>query len=128
MEERIIQHIDQFFQSASAEHLFQGVRQCWTANVADWSNYLTFDIMGDFVFGKGFGMVQGKESRDLPVDFAENNVCLFGRRPRSCLRPRYHPPPAAGRRPLSHPLKGGAIAAQLIVMNHSGGLTQGGVS
>lgn len=32
-------------------------------NVAHWCNWLVFDIMGDLVFGKAFGMLEGDANR-----------------------------------------------------------------
>jgi hypothetical protein len=66
MEEYILPHIDQFFHIASGKQLYQGADKCWMADVSKWSNYLTFDIMGDLVFGKDFGMVCGKENVEIP--------------------------------------------------------------
>lgn len=42
----------------------QGEKE-WTAtwNAADWCNWLVFDIMGDLVFGKAFGMLEGPKNR-----------------------------------------------------------------
>jgi hypothetical protein len=32
-------------------------------NMADWCNYLTFDVMGDLCFGKAFGMLEKPDNR-----------------------------------------------------------------
>jgi hypothetical protein len=32
-------------------------------NMADWCNYLTFDVMGDLAFGKAFGMLERPDNR-----------------------------------------------------------------
>jgi cytochrome P450 len=32
-------------------------------NVANWADWLTFDIMGDLVFGKAFGMMENPQNR-----------------------------------------------------------------
>lgn len=32
-------------------------------NMADWSNYLTFDVMGDLAFGQTFGMLERSDNR-----------------------------------------------------------------
>jgi hypothetical protein len=32
-------------------------------NMADWCNWLVFDIMGDLVFGKAFGMLESEQNR-----------------------------------------------------------------
>ncbi|KAI9047185.1 hypothetical protein LZ554_008639 [Drepanopeziza brunnea f. sp. 'monogermtubi'] len=34
-------------------------------NIADWCNYLTFDIMGDLCFAKAFGMLEHEENRHV---------------------------------------------------------------
>lgn len=39
---------------------------CLGRDVAKWANYLTFDIMAELAFGKDFGMIEGKASRELP--------------------------------------------------------------
>ena len=31
--------------------------------MADWCNYLTFDVMGDLAFGKAFGMLERPDNR-----------------------------------------------------------------
>jgi hypothetical protein len=40
-------------------------------NVADWCNWLVFDIMGDLVFGKAFGMLESPVNR-FAVDLVGN--------------------------------------------------------
>ncbi|KAI9731619.1 MAG: hypothetical protein M1818_007749 [Claussenomyces sp. TS43310] len=40
-------------------------------NMADWSNYLTFDIMGDLCFGKAFGMLERPDNR-FAIDLIGN--------------------------------------------------------
>jgi len=40
-------------------------------NMADWCNYLTFDIMGDLVFGKAFGMLERPDNR-FAIDLIGN--------------------------------------------------------
>jgi hypothetical protein len=32
-------------------------------NMADWCNYLTFDVMGDLAFGKAFDMLERPDNR-----------------------------------------------------------------
>jgi hypothetical protein len=32
-------------------------------NMANWADWLTFDIMGDLVFGKAFGMLENPQNR-----------------------------------------------------------------
>jgi hypothetical protein len=45
----------------------------WSApwNMANWCNWLVFDIMGDLVFGKAFGMLEGPTNR-FAVDLVGN--------------------------------------------------------
>lgn len=40
-------------------------------NMADWSNFLTFDIMGDLAFGQTFGMLERSENR-FAIDLVGN--------------------------------------------------------
>jgi cytochrome P450 len=40
-------------------------------NMADWCNYLTFDVMGDLCFGKAFEMLEHKENRHV-IDLIGN--------------------------------------------------------
>lgn len=40
-------------------------------NMADWSNYLTFDIMGDLAFGQTFGMLEKSDNR-FAIDLVGN--------------------------------------------------------
>lgn len=40
-------------------------------NMADWSNYLTFDVMGDLCFGKAFEMLEREENRHV-IDLIGN--------------------------------------------------------
>lgn len=39
----------------------------WSAplNMADWCNYLTFDVMGDLCFGKAFEMIERPQNRHV---------------------------------------------------------------
>ncbi|KAF2742470.1 cytochrome P450 [Sporormia fimetaria CBS 119925] len=46
-----------------------GWSEVW--NVADWTNWLVFDIMGDLVFGKAFGMLESPVNR-FAVDLVGN--------------------------------------------------------
>ncbi|KAJ9611126.1 hypothetical protein H2200_004309 [Cladophialophora chaetospira] len=80
MEEYILPHIRKFFEAASGELTFPSLRQCWTADLGKWANYMTFDILGDLVFGKDFGMLAGKESRELPdiIDAAVHLELMSG--------------------------------------------------
>ncbi|OAP56057.1 hypothetical protein AYL99_09236 [Fonsecaea erecta] len=80
MERYILPHIDEFFHAASGEERCSALRNCWAADLGKWGNYLTFDVMGDLVFGKDFGMLRGDESRDLPnvIDAAVHRQLLNG--------------------------------------------------
>ena len=40
-------------------------------NMADWSNYLTFDVMGDLAFGQTFGMLERSDNR-FAIDLVGN--------------------------------------------------------
>jgi hypothetical protein len=46
-----------------------GWNEAW--NVADWCNWMVFDIMGDLVFGKAFGMLESSRNR-FAVDLVGN--------------------------------------------------------
>jgi hypothetical protein len=46
-----------------------GWNDAW--NVADWCNWMVFDIMGDLVFGKAFGMLESPTNR-FAVDLVGN--------------------------------------------------------
>ena len=78
MENYILPYIDSLFTSASGEAAFPSESQCWTADLGKWGNYLTFDVMGDLVFGRDFGMLAGNESRELPaiIDAAAHRELL----------------------------------------------------
>ncbi|OQU97967.1 hypothetical protein CLAIMM_03817 [Cladophialophora immunda] len=80
MERYILPHIDEFFHAASGEERCSALRKCWTADLGRWGNYLTFDVMGDLVFGRDFGMLRGDESRELPdvIDAAVHQQLLNG--------------------------------------------------
>lgn len=53
----------------AAEGGEKGWREAW--NAADWCNWLVFDIMGDLVFGKAFGMLESPGNR-FAVDLVGN--------------------------------------------------------
>lgn len=40
-------------------------------NMADWANYLTFDIMGDLAFGQTFGLLERSDNR-FAIDLIGN--------------------------------------------------------
>ena len=80
MEDLILKHIDEFFEYGSNRHQYKDSDQCWTTDLGKWGNYLTFDVMGDVVFGKDYGMVRGAENRNLPsiIDAAAHWQLLVG--------------------------------------------------
>ena len=77
MEEYILPHIRSFFANASAEGSDDDGKS-WTVDMGEWANFLTFDIFTDLAFGKDFGLLEGKESRELPeiVDAAVHRELL----------------------------------------------------
>jgi cytochrome P450 len=78
MEEYIIPHIQAFFKFAFRENAVQSAKECWTVDMGQWGNFLTFDVMADLAFGKDFGMLAGQESRELPaiIDAAAHRELL----------------------------------------------------
>ncbi len=44
-----------------------GEKRQWSVaqNMADWCNYLTFDVMGDLCFGKAFEMLENQTNRHV---------------------------------------------------------------
>lgn len=42
--------------------------QGWSSSkdMADWANYLTFDVLGDLCFGRAFGLIESEEHRAAP--------------------------------------------------------------
>ncbi|KAL2067540.1 hypothetical protein VTL71DRAFT_1965 [Oculimacula yallundae] len=50
-----------------------GAKGQWSVaqNMADWANYLTFDVMGDLCFGKAFEMLEHEENRHV-IDLIGN--------------------------------------------------------
>jgi cytochrome P450 len=70
MEPKILRHIREFFdqgaiQLGSSETTGNKLGQ-WSANLADWANYMTFDVMADLTFGKELGMLRGESGREMP--------------------------------------------------------------
>lgn len=66
MERYILQNVRTFTNGLGASSDAVGTqRKGWGAgqNMADWCNYLTFDVMGDLCFGKAFGMLERDENR-----------------------------------------------------------------
>jgi hypothetical protein len=65
MEKYILANIRSFCDALGAESANASENKGWTVgrNMADWCNYLTFDIMGDLCFGKAFGMLERPDNR-----------------------------------------------------------------
>jgi len=65
MERYILANIRSFCDALGAESPNASEKKGWTTgrNMADWCNYLTFDIMGDLCFGKAFGMLERPDNR-----------------------------------------------------------------
>ncbi|KFX96737.1 hypothetical protein V490_03168 [Pseudogymnoascus sp. VKM F-3557] len=66
MERYILQNVRAFTDGLGASSKVVGEeRKGWGLgqNMADWCNYLTFDVMGDLCFGKAFGMLEKEDNR-----------------------------------------------------------------
>jgi hypothetical protein len=66
MERYILQNVRAFTEGLGASSATVGPeRKGWGLgqNMADWCNYLTFDVMGDLCFGKAFGMLEKEDNR-----------------------------------------------------------------
>jgi hypothetical protein len=65
MERYILANIRTFCDSLGAAASNDSEKKGWSVgqNMADWCNYLTFDIMGDLCFGKAFGMLERPDNR-----------------------------------------------------------------
>lgn len=61
----ILGNIRIFCDSLGASESQTTEKKGWGAerNMADWCNYLAFDIMGDLCFGKAFGMLERPDNR-----------------------------------------------------------------
>ena len=62
IEEFFLKHIRTFISQIGPKE----TEQVSTVDMGHWSNYLTFDVMGDVSFGKEFGMLEKPDLRDLP--------------------------------------------------------------
>ncbi|KAF2761963.1 cytochrome P450 [Pseudovirgaria hyperparasitica] len=82
MENHIIAHIRVFCdklgekafpRGRTVESLEKYSQEKWSKaqNIADWANYMTFDIMGDLCFGKSFGMLERPDNR-FAIDLLAN--------------------------------------------------------
>lgn len=65
MEKYILANIRTFCEGIGGSAVNLAEKKGWSApqNMADWCNYLTFDIMGDLCFGKAFGMLERPDNR-----------------------------------------------------------------
>jgi cytochrome P450 len=86
MERYILANIRSFCDALGAESSTASEKKGWTTgrNMADFCNYLTFDIMGDLCFGKAFGMLERPDNRfaiDLIGNAAHRHLIV---RPRFC--------------------------------------------
>jgi cytochrome P450 len=65
MEKYILGNIRTFCEGIGGGPVNLAETKGWSApqNMADWCNYLTFDIMGDLCFGKAFGMLERPDNR-----------------------------------------------------------------
>lgn len=71
MMDHIIKHVDRLVDTMSVGTVLPKQKQEHGSpypelDMGDWANYLTFDIMGDLVFGDDLGLLQDKGSRGLP--------------------------------------------------------------
>ncbi|CAG8960244.1 hypothetical protein HYFRA_00012764 [Hymenoscyphus fraxineus] len=75
MEKYILQNVRVFVRRlGEKEHgIGGGEKGEWSKvqNMADWSNYLTFDVMGDLCFGQAFEMLEREENRHV-IDLIGN--------------------------------------------------------
>lgn len=76
MEKYILSNVRTFCEKLGAKPTLvekTGVKGEWSVaqNMADWANYLTFDVMGDLCFGKAFEMLEHEENRHV-IDLIGN--------------------------------------------------------
>jgi cytochrome P450 len=71
MEKYILQNMRSFTHGLGASASDEKKGWSRPQNMADWCNYLTFDIMGDLCFGKAFGMLEREENR-FAIDLIGN--------------------------------------------------------
>ena len=62
MEEYILPHIRLFLEKIAPTD----DQKSRTMDMGLWSNYLTFDVMGDVSFGRDFEMLENDKLRDIP--------------------------------------------------------------
>ena len=68
MEKYILGNVRTFCSDLGAKQTFQSDKPGqWSVaqNMADWCNYLTFDVMGDLCFGKAFEMLEHGTNRHV---------------------------------------------------------------
>jgi cytochrome P450 len=77
-EGRVLSHIQQFATAAFQEAELNAVTEArgWTApmDMAKWSNYLSFDIMADVVFGAQYNLVGNSRFRYVVESIDKSNV------------------------------------------------------
>lgn len=92
MEKYVLQNIE-----VATDLLHEDVKQAsvgekgaaWSnpRNIANWADWLTFDIMGDLVFGKAFGMLDHPQNRfavDLVSSAAHRHLIVSSPSPPPC--------------------------------------------
>ena len=71
MEKYILGNVRTFCSALGSKSSFMtekaGEKGQWSVaqNMADWCNYLTFDVMGDLCFGKAFEMLENHTNRHV---------------------------------------------------------------
>ena len=71
MEKYILGNVRSFCSALGSKPAFtttkSGEKGQWSVaqNMADWCNYLTFDVMGDLCFGKAFEMLENHTNRHV---------------------------------------------------------------
>ena len=84
MEDNVLTHIRTFVRNLGAD-LDEDEKpgnedRDASRNMAHWSNWLTFDVIGDLCFGKAFGMLTCEEWRFWPtlIDMAIHRHAIVG--------------------------------------------------
>lgn len=84
MEDNVLTHVRTFvsnLETDSSESEKSGIKGRKAGrNMAHWSNWLTFDVIGDLCFGKTFGMLTREEWRFWPtlIDMAIHRHAIVG--------------------------------------------------
>lgn len=78
MQEYILEHIRTFTQRLANDKAHPTSSGYF--NIAKWANYLTFDVMGDIAFGKGFNMLSDNALHSVPkmIDQSLHRQLLVG--------------------------------------------------